>query len=214
LEWQDMNAAKVVMEARAAGIRFRVEGDDLLLEAALPPPPAVLEQLSCQKAAIVFWLRPGTDGWSAEDWHIFFGERAGIVEFDGKLPRPQAEAQAFESCIVEWLSRNPVRSSPERCLGCGGIENANDPLSPHGVESTGHAWLHGRCWPAWRAARRQSAIAALSTLGIRAPVITANSETGGAAAPLPGATPTIAPGMVPAEVAAIDPPAEFDDMPF
>ena len=26
---------------------------------------------------------PAEDGWSAEDWQVFFDERAGIVEFDG-----------------------------------------------------------------------------------------------------------------------------------
>src|SRR5262249_33093321 len=41
-------------------------------------------------------------GWSAEDWQVFFGERAGIAEFDGELPRLDAETKAFECCIVEW----------------------------------------------------------------------------------------------------------------
>jgi hypothetical protein len=26
-------------------------------------------------------LRRGNDGWSAEDWKVFFDERAGIAEF-------------------------------------------------------------------------------------------------------------------------------------
>ena len=72
------------------------------------------------KAAIVGLLRPAEDGWSAEDWQVFFDERAGIAEFDGGLPRAEAEAQAFACCVVEWLNRNPERSPPGRCLGCGG----------------------------------------------------------------------------------------------
>ena len=99
-------------------------------------------------------LRPGEDGWSGEDWRAFFDERAGIAEFDGGLPRDQAEARAFACCVAEWLNRNPVRSPPGRCLGCGGSEHAHDTLLPFGTEPTGHAWLHSRCWPAWHAGRK------------------------------------------------------------
>ena len=119
-----------------------------------PPPAAVLDLLSRHKAGIVALLRTGSDGWSAEDWRAFFDERAGIAEFDGGLPRAQAEARAFACCVAEWLNRNPVRSPPGRCLGCGGGEHAHDPLLPFGTEPTGHAWLHSRCWPAWHAAGR------------------------------------------------------------
>ena len=108
------------------------------------------------------------DGWSAEDWQIFFDERAGIVEFDGRQPRPKAEAQAFACCVVEWLNRNPERSPAGYCLGCGGRDHAHDPLLPHGIEPTGHAWLHSRCWPAWYEARKARAVAALAAMGITA----------------------------------------------
>ena len=40
-------------------------------------------------------LRTGRDSWSGEDWRAFFDERAGIAEFDGGLPRLEAEARAF-----------------------------------------------------------------------------------------------------------------------
>ena len=103
-------------------------------------------------------LRPAEDGWSAEDWQVFFDERAGIVEFDGGLPRAEAEAHAFACCVVEWLNRNPERSPPGRCLGCGDREHAHDPLLPYGVEPAGHAWLHSRCWPAWYEARKAKAV--------------------------------------------------------
>jgi hypothetical protein len=48
--------------------------------------------------------------WSAEDWQVFFDERAGIIEFDGGLPRAEAEAQTFACRVVEWLNHNPERS--------------------------------------------------------------------------------------------------------
>ena len=100
---------------------------------------------------------------------MFFDERAGIAEFDGGLPRKEAEARAFASCVVEWLNRNFVRSSPGGCLSCGEAEYHHDPLLPFGTEPTGHAWLHSRCWPAWHSARKADAIAALAAMGIAPP---------------------------------------------
>jgi hypothetical protein len=95
----------------------------------------VLDLLSRHKTGIVTLLR-SADG------------RAGIGDFDGGLPRAGAEARAFGCCAAEWLNRNPVRSPPGRCLGCGNDDHAHDPLLPFGIESTGHAWLHSRCWSA------------------------------------------------------------------
>ena len=147
-----------------------LDGDDLVLNAASAPPAAVLNALSRHKAEVVALLRPRRDGWPAEDWHAFFVERAGIIEFDGGLPRAKAEAQAFACCVVEWLNRNPAHSPAGSCLGCGDRAHAHDPLLPFGVEPNGHAWLHSRCWPAWYAARQAKAVVALAAMGISAPV--------------------------------------------
>jgi hypothetical protein len=124
-----VNAVQALKAARAAGIRLSIDGDALMLEAAAAPPASMLDLLSLHKAGIVALLRP-VNGWSGEDWLAFFDERAGIAEFDGGLPRAEAEARAFACCVVEWLNRNPVRSHPGRCLGCGGAERAHDPLLP------------------------------------------------------------------------------------
>src|SRR5271155_3624252 len=156
-----MSAEEALRVARAAGVDLCVDGDDLVLEASAAPQRAILDLVSRHKPGIVALLRPGSDGWSAEDWQVFFEERAGIAEFEGGLARPKAEVRAFDCCIVEWLRRNFVRSPPERCLACGGGDHPYDALLPHGFEPTGHAWLHLRCCPAWRAARRAEAVAAL-----------------------------------------------------
>jgi hypothetical protein len=96
-----MSAAEALNDARAAGIRVGIDGDDLVLEAFAAPPPAMLDLLSRNKVGIVALLRPGDDGWSAEDWRAFFDERAGIAEFEGGLPRDRAEARAFACCLAE-----------------------------------------------------------------------------------------------------------------
>ena len=166
-----MRAVEALKAARAAGVELSLDGDDLVLNAASAPPAVVLDAFSRHKAEIVALLRPGQDGWSAEDWQVFFDERAGIVEFDGGRPRPESEAQAFACCVVEWLNRNPERSTTGRCFGCGDREYAHDPLLPYGVEPTGHVWLHSRCWHAWYEARQAKAVSVLAIMGISAPVV-------------------------------------------
>jgi hypothetical protein len=161
-----MSAVHALKLARAAGVRFGIDGDKLTLDADAAPPPGVLELLAHSKAEVIALLRPGPDGWSGEDWRAFFDERAGIAEFDSGLPRDQAEARAFACCIAEWLNRNAVRSPPGRCLGCGEAEHGQGPLLPFGTEATGHAWLHSRCWPAWHASRKAEAVATLSAFEI------------------------------------------------
>jgi hypothetical protein len=164
-----MSAVEALEAARAAGIELALDGDDLALSAASAPPAAMLDALSRHKAEIVALLRPGRDGWSGEDLLAFFDERAGIAEFDGGLPRAEAEARAFACCVVEWFNRNPVRSPSGRCLGCGEAERAQDPLLPFGTESGGHAWLHSGCSLAWHSARKADALTALAAMGIFKP---------------------------------------------
>ena len=105
-----VNAATALDAARAAGLSIVTDGDDLVLQASVSPPVAILDLLSIHKPEIVTLLRPGNDGWSGEDWREFFEERAGIAEFDGGLPRDQAEARAFSCCVGEWLSLRQMSS--------------------------------------------------------------------------------------------------------
>ena len=87
-----MKTTEALRTARAAGVEIALDGDDLVLEASSPPPEPILEALSRNKAGIVALLRPGGDGWSSDDWQVYFDEWAGIAEFDGVLPRLEAEA--------------------------------------------------------------------------------------------------------------------------
>jgi len=165
-----MSAAEALKQARAAGIRVGIDGDDLALEASAPPPAEVLDLLARHKAGIVTLLRPGNDGWSGEDWREFFEERAGIAEFDGGLPRDQAEARAFSCCMGEWLHRNPARSPSGRCAHCGVSEGLLLPyLTDYSVNYPGHTWLHQECSRAWHKARRAKAVSALVAMGIGIP---------------------------------------------
>jgi hypothetical protein len=63
-----VSAAEALQAACAAGVKVAVDGEDLILEAAAPPSPVVLELLSRDKPKIVALLSPCKDGWTAGDW--------------------------------------------------------------------------------------------------------------------------------------------------
>ena len=166
-----MSAAEALAQARAAGIQVGIDGDDLTLEASAPPLAEVLDLLARHKADIVTLLRPGNDGWSGEDWWEFFEERVGIAEFDGGLPREQAEARAFSCCVGKWLQCNPARSPSGRSDHCGQSKGMLLPyLTGYSVKNPGHTGLHQECSPAWNRAHREKAVSALVAMGISVPV--------------------------------------------
>ena len=159
-----MSASEALNAARAAGIDIVLDGGDLLLEAPAPPPTALLDALSRHKADIVALLRPASDMWLAEDWQVFYDERAGIAEFDGKQTRTEAEALAFECCIVEWLNRHHRDSDPGRCAWCGKLDPDGLGVVSLGTERHCHTWLHHTCWKEWDHDRREKACRALEAI--------------------------------------------------
>jgi hypothetical protein len=160
-----MSAVQVLGAARAFGIQLELDGDDLLLEAFGPPPETILAALSRHKPEVVRLLHSAKEA-SPEYWHVLFHQRAAFAEFAGGLPRADAEAQAFECCVVEWLNRNPTPSGVGRCLWCGQPETHGAIVVPFGTEPGTHVWLHTECWPAWHELRRSQAQQALMRMGV------------------------------------------------
>jgi hypothetical protein len=62
VEGKAMNAAEVIQEAAAVGIRIAIEGDGLSLEATEPPPKAIIELISQHKPEIIDLLRSERGG--------------------------------------------------------------------------------------------------------------------------------------------------------
>jgi hypothetical protein len=170
-----MSAFKALDAARAAGIEVRLDGKDLEWSAVGEPPTDVIDMLRRHKRSIVsllqgrlLALRQSVQPWDPADWQAFFDERAAIAEFYGGLPRAEAEARAFDCCVAEWLLRNPIESSPDRCLECGKSARIDSPLLAIGVLGAGEAWLHRDCVSSWHSARLDAAVEALSVMNIRA----------------------------------------------
>jgi hypothetical protein len=57
-----VNAAEVIKEAAAVGIRIAIEGDGLSLEATAQPPKAIIELIAQHKPEIINLLRSGPGG--------------------------------------------------------------------------------------------------------------------------------------------------------
>lgn len=164
-----MSAAEALSQAHAAGIRVWIDGDQLALEASAPPSAEVLNLLASHKTDILTLLRPGLDGWSGEDWREYFEERAAISEFDHGLSRADAEKNAFSHCVQEWSRQNPISSAPGVCHQCLQPKGFIQPYFTGGdVHNPAHVWLHPNCANRWHEARRDSAIASLEALGLRA----------------------------------------------
>ena len=161
-----MSAVQALAAARAFGVHLELDGDDLLLKAAGPPPDAVLAALSRHKPEVVRLLHSAQDGSSPDYWHVYFHERVTFAELAGGLPRADAEAQAFECCLVEWLNSNPTPSVAGRCAWCGQSERHGAVVVPYGTEPGSHAWLHAECWPVWHELRRSYAQQALMQMGL------------------------------------------------
>jgi hypothetical protein len=114
-----MKAADALAVARQAGVDVRIEGQNLRLRSGGEPPPDVLETLRLHKAEIVALLATDHDAWTAEDWQVFYDERAGIAEYNGGISRDEAEARAFEWCIHEWMEQHPEPSLPSPATPSG-----------------------------------------------------------------------------------------------
>ena len=105
--------------------------------------------------------------WDAADWQAYFDERAGVAEYDGGLSRPDAESMAYRSCLAEWMRQNLQTSEPGQCAWCQRGDMPGRAVMPYGDAIHGHTHLHGECWPAWYAQRRQAATVALAGFGIK-----------------------------------------------
>jgi hypothetical protein len=162
-----MSAVAALTQLRGRGVEIMLDGDDLVVVGADQLSDSEVERLRLMKGELVALLRAGTDGRDAEGWRAFFKERAAIAACDGGLSRPEADAVAFNCCIVEWLNRHPIRSCPDRCCWCNKPEREDSVLLPFGVESAGHAWLHSNCWRPWHEQRIADAVAALAEMGMK-----------------------------------------------
>jgi hypothetical protein len=140
-----MSAVPALRVARAAGIEFGLDGDDLLLQAAAPPPASILDLLSANKPAIVALLRQSDSSRTAID------ERAAIIADNVGLPRAWAEGYT-RLCVMPPPAGIPERDWQAMVDGAGRLlEQWGGKLASSRTSSasTGSRPLPGSTWPAW-----------------------------------------------------------------
>jgi hypothetical protein len=94
-----VTAAAVLAEARAAGVRLHATPEGELHWRCRGPLPERLRQLlAAHKPELLALMREEGDRLNTE-WLELWEERSAIMEYDGKLPREQAEAQALADVL-------------------------------------------------------------------------------------------------------------------
>lgn len=183
-----VSAADVLSTAQAAGIRIHLDGEDLVLQAPAPPPPALLDVLSAYKAEIVAVLRaklPSKPADQADDlmcardayqspaiteprrWRDRYMERSAHHESGGSRPRAEAERLAWAEMQNRWHMERGECLPRDICVGCRrpiGPAAALDLVDGNRVHFSSDDCLarHGERW-------RTAATLALRALGLRPP---------------------------------------------
>jgi hypothetical protein len=101
----------------------------------------------------------------AHRWFRRFEDRTIVVQRVHNLPQAEAEREAFQHLVIEYLNETHPNTNPRVCAHCGAPDLPLTPTLPFGVLER-HAWLHQRCWAAWRERRRNEAIAVLAAMGL------------------------------------------------
>ncbi len=131
-----------------------------------PLPEPLVAELREHKAEVLRLLLPCA--WDAADFRTFFGERAGVLEHEYELDRSEAEKQAFEATVIQWINLTPPTDiENDRCAECGeDLGRIGTDAVPVLTGGGNHVWLHHHCHAPWQAQRRQEAIMALNAMGI------------------------------------------------
>ena len=165
-----MTAEEIIEDAKHANVSLSLsESGNISAKGRQPDIEQLLPIIRQNKHAILRLLRGAVRKWTPQDWLEYFDERAGIAEFDGGLPRDQAEVRALSCCVGEWLHHHLVRSPVGRCDLCGRSDGMLLPfLTDYAMKDPGHTWLHESCSDTWHQQRKAAAIAALNDMGIGA----------------------------------------------
>jgi hypothetical protein len=164
--------AEIIREVEAAGGHLAANGNRLQISAPRPLPGRLVDGLRRSKADVLTFLSGGRVTWDAADWREWIAERSAILEYDGELPRAEADHRAYLHALIEWQNRHPLHADRSRCAGCGrAIDEAKTDWRPLGDGTTVHFGdAYGlRCFEAHGTKRREEAVAALAALGLVPP---------------------------------------------
>jgi hypothetical protein len=158
-------AEEILGLARARGVSLSLDGDMIRIDADERPPEEFFDLIARWKQNLIAELKR-RDAIALEWREVFNAHAACVTKVRLDAGPAEVERIAFAWTLEEFLRSHPIRSSPDRCVHCGGLERPADVLLPFGTDSTSHAWLHDRCWAPWRERRREAAVEELAALGL------------------------------------------------
>jgi hypothetical protein len=160
-----MTGAEAIALARRRGVTFGVFLGNLRVYSEGEPDESLVRLLRDNKQAVVDAILAAET--ESDRWRRILAEKVETIVKMRGLTRPDAEREAFQHVLIEYLNKTNPNTDPTRCGHCGGPETPDAILLPIGVGER-HAWLHTDCWELWREARRTAAIAELAMMKIEA----------------------------------------------
>jgi hypothetical protein len=110
-----MNAHEVLQDFNARGVVLTPQGNKLTVDAPIGALSAADRELLHQlKNDLLLVLKANsTPNDLPPDWYEFWGERAAVIEYDGRRPRKRAEALALQETL-QSMQRDCVKNPPPR----------------------------------------------------------------------------------------------------
>jgi hypothetical protein len=162
-----MSAQLLVHDLKEHGVVLETEGPRLIVDAPVGVLTTdIIDQLKANKPDLLALLG---NSLNTEDWRAAFEERAAIMEYDGGMPRHDAENLAFDDAVVRWMREHPPISRSGLCVGCGEAIGNSASCDIAILGGSGGLIVHDGCYEPFMSAWQAEAEEALVRMGISPP---------------------------------------------
>jgi hypothetical protein len=161
-----VTGAEILALARRRGVAVEVFFDKLRAHAESKPDESLIRLLYDNKQAVMDAILAAET--ESDRWRRILAENTETIMTIRGHTLHDAEFEAFEHVVIDYLNQAHPNTDPRVCAHCGGPDLPLTPTLPFGVGDR-HAWLHQRCRDPWAEVRRKAAVEALARLGITEP---------------------------------------------
>jgi hypothetical protein len=163
-----MTGAEAIALARRRGVTLEVFLGNLRVYSEGEPDESLVRLLRDNKQAVMDAILAAET--ESDRWRRVLTEKTDAITTIRGLSRPDAEREAFQHVLMEFLNATHPNTDPIRCAYCGKPETSDATLLPFGWDER-HSWLHRDCWEPWRVKRRVNAEDDLARLGVVRPAL-------------------------------------------
>jgi hypothetical protein len=137
-----MTGAEAIALARRCGVTLGVFLGKLRVYSEGEPDESLVRLLRDNKQAVVDAILAAET--ESDHWRRVLAEKTQTIMMIRGLSRHDAEREAFEHVVIEFLNETRPNSDLTRCAHCCGPETPDATLLPIGWGDR-HAWLHQGC---------------------------------------------------------------------